>query len=135
MSRRGGVVLLAVLLVGLGAMAWWQRDAAWLQRLAGNAGLSGAAWQDDRAGAAAGAAGVHKCRQGHELLYVNGPCPPGSLPLTMDAGAVTLVPGHKAPLLPALPEAGASRATLRDLLGPAGPDLKEQMMERAIEGR
>jgi hypothetical protein len=138
MTRRAVIVLVTLLaLVGLlAALAWAQRDAAWMRRLTGAVGAPGAAWQDDRAAAAAGPDGVRKCRQGQALIYVNGPCPNGSQPLAMDGGAVTLVPAHKAPLLPAT--GAASRANMRELLvgpGGPGPDLREQMMERAIEGR
>ncbi|MEY4748188.1 MAG: hypothetical protein RIQ60_402 [Pseudomonadota bacterium] len=138
MTRRAVLFSVALLVLAgvLAAVAWTQRDAAWMRRLTGTVGgVPGAAWQDDRAAAGTGPTGVHKCRQGQAVIYVNVPCPNGSQPLAMDGGAVTLVPAHKAP--PPVAEAG-SRANVRDLLvgpGGPGPDLREQMMERAIEGR
>lgn len=110
------IVPVSVSLVIVGVVGWWLRDSAQLQ------GLTGAAPSQAR-----------KCIKGAQTVYTNDPCPAGMQELTVNGGAVTVLPAQRVVRLPEPAEPGASRATIRDLLVPPdGVDLHEKQMERAL---
>ncbi len=76
-----------------------------------------------------GRKGIHKCKNGSVVTYTDAPCEQGRHEQPMNGGTVTVVKGQRAPSAPTSPP------TARSLLGnPAEPSLRDQAMERAING-
>jgi len=137
------VVLLLVVLAVAGVIGWKHRDeipflrdaARQVERVEvpkirlGNDQPSTAGAQD-RPAASSGA--PRRCLVNGSVLYTNDACPAGSTEQKVKGGAVTVVPGYKAPVAPA--SAGSGIPNARELLAPKGGTLKEQAQERAMEG-
>lgn len=75
---------------------------------------------------------MRKCVRGRELLYTDQPCPKGSSAEGVTGGNVTVLQGGIVPTEKARP-ATSGQKTLRDALDVSGNDnIKEKMIERAV---
>lgn len=87
------------------------------------------------AGTRTGPTGVRKCRQGEKIVYTDGDCPAGSREVTVNGGAVTVVPAQSRRLAPVLSDMPQGRLPhARDVLMPEDgkANLRDQAMERVI---
>lgn len=125
-----------LLVLALGAAAWWWRDAPplrpWAARL--QQALP-AAWRDalsptaNPPNASPAAASVRKCRGPAGVVYTDGRCPAGHTEQALDGGSLTVLPAAPT-AVPARPAADAASAppALRRL-GASGtlPDRAERL--------
>ena len=91
-----------LLVAGLSATAWVLRDSDFVRRLirpdavdSGRADKNGREPPTDGGSARLNrpeSMGVHKCKQGTEVIYINGACPQGSKQQSITAGTVTVMP-------------------------------------------
>lgn len=142
MSIRGLVIAL-VLLAGVG-LAWQKR--AQLQAWLGTAPPVAAAIPsfnepsaDQPARTVEGRAklgGLRKCVNGQQVSYTNVECPPGHREQAVTAGAVNVVPATPVARPAAAASSAGGQAALHRALDVAPDDqLRERLMERAVEGR
>jgi hypothetical protein len=145
-------VLMGIVILAMGRLAWQHKNDAWIQTLFRPDGPAKMVIQFDNGsvrdagtlpgGKPAESAGntaqentpgkLKKCLKGNEVIYTDNLCPVGTKVAAVDGGNVTVLGGS-----PPKPKvSGASHdgpKSLRDALDLSGNEnIKDKMMERAI---
>ncbi len=127
----------AMVLAGLGVVAWWAREAPAVQRL-----WSGAARALGPAVPLAEPspdAAAHKCLGAGAPLYTTAPCPGGTRTPSARGGTLSVVPAQPVPDEPATAQDAAARAApgshrgLRALAGADPEALAQRRSAHAME--
>ena len=142
------IFFVLLLVAGLGAIAWVFRDSEVVRHLIRPDAADTV--RVDKNGhstpADAGSArinrpesmGVHKCKQGSEIIYTTDACPEGSKQQSITAGAVTVMPVEKEASHPD-PQKTAGQTTktptVRDLLAPADDASSRQRQSEKTIGK
>ncbi len=78
-------------------------------------------------------ASARKCRDARQVVYTDGPCPPGLSEMPMDAGSLTVLPAPRA-AAPSPVSAASASSPLRRLAGPGqAPAVLEHQVEQALQ--
>ena len=145
-------VLVGIVILAMGRLAWQHKNDAWIQTLFRPGGPAKVAIQFDNGsvrdagtlsgGKTAESAGdvakentpgkLKKCLKGNDVIYTDKLCPAGTKVAAVDGGNVTVLGGS-----PSKPkDAGASHdgpKSLRDALDLSGNEnIKDKMMDRVI---
>jgi hypothetical protein len=123
------IVIVAVVVPGLAAAAWFYRGTAPVASAARSIGLPG----DNATPSTASmlrAAGVRKCVGAGGTSYIDGPCPAGSREVAANGGTMTVT---SFPKPTPSPSALASGVLGGALVKPIDPEERDRLRDKAID--
>ena len=78
-------------------------------------------------------ASARKCRDARQVVYTDGPCPPGLSEVPLDGGSLTVLPAPRV-ASPSPAMAASASSPLRRLAGPGqAPAVLEHQVEQALQ--
>ena len=129
MNGRVVAISVVVVVAALAVVAWVERASPLVERIAQPLGLPSPDATPDTAKTLA-AAGVHKCRVGSRIVYIDQACPVGSKELAANGGTMTITSFPK----PA-PEPGAIASAIAGgaLVKPMDREERDRLREKQID--